>query len=241
MVAALFAPLLAQASPAPSFEGGVMSFFTHSNTAEQVIIGALGVASLFAWTIMFGKHFELRRLRLYNLGFQQKLNEQRTLLDLPEGFRVPERVPYGALFREALDAYWRVESKHGETDERLMAARLEHAENALQRSVAAQTLRYESNMVFLASIVSSAPFFGLLGTVWGVMDAFSAVALEPVATVQTLAPGVSGALLATIAGLLVAIPSLMGYNFLFSRVRLLNTELENFASSLADRIELESR
>lgn len=145
------------------------------------------------------------------------------------------------MLREALDAYWRVEARHGETDERLTAARLEHAENALQRAVAAQTLRYEANMVFLASIVSSAPFFGLLGTVWGVMEAFGAVALEPVATVQTLAPGVSGALLSTVAGLLVAIPSLMGYNFLFSRVRQLNTELENFASSLADRIELESR
>jgi hypothetical protein len=158
MVDALFAPMFAQATPSESFQGGLMSFFTHSNTAEQVIIGALGVASLFAWTIMFGKHYELRRLRLYNFGFQQKLNEQRTLLDLPEGFRVPDRVPYGALFQEAIDAYWRVEAKHGETDERLMAARLEHAENALQRAMAAQTLRYESNMVFLASIVSSAPF-----------------------------------------------------------------------------------
>jgi biopolymer transport protein TolQ len=241
MAAALFAPILAQAAPAEGFQGGLMSYFTHSNAAEQVIIGALAVASLFAWTIMFGKHFELRRLRLYNLGFQQKLNEQRTLLDLPEGFRVPDRIPYASLFQEALDAYWRVEAKHGETDERLMAARLEHAENALQRAVAAQTLRYESNMVFLASIVSSAPFFGLLGTVWGVMEAFGAVALEPVATVQTLAPGVSGALLSTVAGLLVAIPSLMGYNYLFSRVRQLTTELENYASSLADRVELESR
>jgi biopolymer transport protein TolQ len=241
MVAALFAPLLAQAAPSEGFEGGLMSFFTHANPAEQVLIGLLALASLFAWTVMFGKHFELRRLRLYNLGFQQKLNEQRTLLDLPEAFRVPDRVPYGALFREAIEAYWRVEAKAGESDERLMSARLEHAENALQRALAAQTLRYESNMVFLASIVSSAPFFGLLGTVWGVMEAFGAVALEPVATIQTLAPGVAGALLATIAGLLVAIPSLMGYNYLFSRVRQLNTELENFASSLADRIELESR
>ncbi len=241
MVPALFAPILAQATPPTSFHGGLISFFSHANLAEQVIIAALAMFSLFAWTVMFGKHFELRRLRLYNLGFQEKLNEQPTLINLPEGFRVPDRVPYGALFREALEAYWRVDARHGEMEDRLITARLEHAENALQRAVAAQILRYEANMVFLASIVSSAPFFGLLGTVWGVMEAFGAVALQPVATVQTLAPGVSGALLSTVAGLLVAIPSLMGYNFLFSRVRQLNTELENFASSLADRIELESR
>jgi biopolymer transport protein ExbB/TolQ len=233
------APILAQTPP--TFDYGLISYFTHSNTAERIIIGALAVFSVFAWSIMFSKHFELKRLRLYNLGFQQKLNEQRTLIDLPEGFRVPDRVPYGALFREALEAYWRVDARHGEADDRLVAARLEHAENALQRAVAAQTLRYESNMVFLASIVSGAPFFGLLGTVWGVMEAFGAVAMQPVATVQTLAPGVSGALLSTVAGLLVAIPSLMGYNFLLSRVRQMTIELENYASSLADRVELESR
>ena len=241
MVFALFAPIFAQTSPAAPSHSGLWTFFSNSNTAEQVIISALALFSLFAWTIMFGKHYELRRLRLYNLGFQQMLDAQRALLELPEGFRVPERVPYAALFQGAVEAYWRVDARHGETDERLMTARLQHAENALHRAVAAQTLRYESNMVFLASIVSSAPFFGLLGTVWGVMEAFGAVALQPVATVQTLAPGVSGALLSTVAGLLVAIPSLMGYNFLFSRVRQLSMELENFASALADRIELETR
>jgi biopolymer transport protein TolQ len=169
------------------------------------------------------------------------LREQRSLLDLPQDYSFPNAVPYAALLRDALDAYWRVDARRGELDERLVKARLEHAENALQRSVANQTLVYESNLVFLASIVSSAPFFGLLGTVWGVMEAFGSVALQPVATVQTHAPGVSGALLSTVAGLLVAIPSLLGYNFMLSRMRRMTVELENFASSLADRIELESR
>ncbi len=233
-----FVSIFAQA-PAP--EPGLLQYFLQSNFAGQIIIYALALFSLIAWTIMFGKHWELRRMRLYNLGFQQKLREQRTILDLPEGFKVPESVPYGALFRDAIEAFWRVEARRGETDESLAAARLEHAENALQRAVAAQSLGYEQNMIFLATIVSGAPFFGLLGTVWGVMDSFGAVALQPVATLQTLAPGVSGALLTTVAGLLVAIPSVFGYNYLLSRTKIMITELENFASSLADRIELESR
>ena len=116
------------------------------------------------------------------------------------------------------------------------------ASSALFRvPLARQTLRYESNMVFLASIVSGAPFLGLLGTVWGVMDAFSAVSVQQTASIQTLAPGVSAALLTTISGLLVAIPCLFGYNMLFAMTKRLITELENFASSLADRIELESK
>jgi biopolymer transport protein TolQ len=95
-------------------------------------------------------------------------------------------------------------------------------------------------MIFLASIVSGAPFLGLLGTVWGVMAAFSAVAVQQSASIPTLAPGVSAALLTTIAGLVVAIPSVFGYNYLLGNQRRLITELENYASSLADRIELES-
>ncbi|RME69690.1 MAG: MotA/TolQ/ExbB proton channel family protein [Verrucomicrobia bacterium] len=233
-----FAIVLAQVD-AP--EPGLGTYFLQSNFAGQCIIFALAFFSLLAWTIMLGKTYELRRLRLLNLGFQEKLREQRSVLDLPETFRIPAAVPYAELFREAIEAYWRVDARPGESDERLSAARVEHAENALQRAVANQSLAYESSMVFLATIVSGAPFFGLLGTVWGVMDAFGAVALQPVATLQTLAPGVSGALLTTVAGLLVAIPSVFGYNYLLSRTKLMVTELENFASSLADRIELESR
>ena len=81
---------------------------------------------------------------------------------------------------------------------------------------------------------------GLLGTVWGVMEAFSAVAGQQSAGIAALAPGISAALLTTIAGLLVAIPSMFGYNFLLGKMKQLITEIENYASSLADRIELES-
>jgi biopolymer transport protein TolQ len=95
-------------------------------------------------------------------------------------------------------------------------------------------------MIFLASIVSGAPFIGLLGTVWGVMEAFSSVAAQQSAGIPQLAPGVSGAMLATIAGLVVAIPSVFGYNFLLGHMKRMITEAENYASSLADRLELES-
>ena len=114
-----------------------------------------------------------------------------------------------------------------------------HAENALQRAVANQSLNYERKMVLLASIVTGAPFMGLLGTVWGVMDAFGAVGLGASASIASLAPGVSGALLTTVAGLLVAIPSVFGYNFLLSLTKKRVIEIENFASTVADRIELE--
>lgn len=214
--------------------------FIRSDAVGQVITVGLGVFSLIAWTIMIGKHYELKRLRLLNLSFEQRLRDERTLLDLPESFRSRRSIPYADLFADACEAYDRAASIGQERGHDTSRFRLEHTENALQRALARQILRYESSMVFLATIVSGAPFMGLLGTVWGVMDAFNAVSVQQAASIQTLAPGVSAALLTTVAGLIVAIPSVFGYNFLFATTKRLITEIENYASSLADRIELES-
>ncbi|HWL14706.1 MAG TPA: MotA/TolQ/ExbB proton channel family protein [Opitutus sp.] len=227
------APLLASAN--------IIEIFERCGAVDKAIVAGLAVASLIAWTVMLGKHLELKRLRIMNNSFESHLRDQRTLLDLPESFRNKRAIPYADLFADAVESYWRAAAIGKERGSDTPRARIEHAENAIQRAIARQTLRYESSMIFLASIVSGAPFIGLLGTVWGVMEAFSAVATQQTAGIQQLAPGVSGAMLATIAGLVVAIPSVFGYNLLLSHTRAMITELENYASSLADRLELESK
>lgn len=229
----LASPVLASAN--------IVEIFERCGTVDKVIVIGLALFSLLAWTIMFGKHFELKKLRLLNYSFETHLRDQRTLLDLPESFRNKRVIPYADLFADAVEAYWRAAAIGKEQGVDNSRARLEHAENAIQRAIARQTMRYESSMIFLASIVSGAPFIGLLGTVWGVMEAFSSVAVQQSAGIQQLAPGVSGAMLATIAGLVVAIPSVFGYNLLLGHTRRMITELENYASSLADRLELESK
>lgn len=219
----------------------IIDVFEHCDIVGQVITTILAVFSIFAWAVMFGKRSELNMLRRLNHAFARHLRDQKNILDLPESLKDRRDIPYADLLSDAVEAYWKAAAIGKERGMDTTGFRLEHAENALQRALARQTLRYESSMVFLASIVSGAPFLGLLGTVWGVMDAFSAVSLQQTASIQTLAPGVSAALLTTISGLLVAIPCLFGYNLLFASTKRLITELENYASSLADRIELESK
>jgi len=219
----------------------VVQVFLSCDPVGQAIVCGLAVFSLMAWTVMIGKHFELKRLRSLNLAFESMLRDQRAVLDQPESFRDRRTIPYADLFADAIESYWRATAVGKEKGEDHMRARLEHAENALQRALARQALRYESSMIFLATLVSGAPFIGLLGTVWGVMTAFSAVSVQQTASISSLAPGVTAALLTTIAGLVVAIPSVFGYNFLLGKSKQLVTELENFASSLADRIELEAK
>jgi biopolymer transport protein ExbB/TolQ len=108
---------------------------------------------------------------------------------------------------------------------------------AMERAVGECALRLESQMILLATAVSGAPFLGLLGTVWGVMDTFSGVALAGAASLQAMAPGVSGALIATVTGLLVAIPAMFGYNFLVTSIRSLIVQNDNFAAELASEFE----
>ena len=219
----------------------VWNVFLTTDPVGQFVIGLLAVFSIFAWAVMLGKYSELKKLRQFNLLFERKLGQERHILDLPENLRNRRDIPYADLLADALEAYWRAAAIGKEKGDDNVRSRLEHAENAIQRALARQSLRYESSMIILASLVSGAPFMGLFGTVWGIMEAFSAVSVMQSASIQTLAPGVSAALLTTISGLIVAIPSVFGYNILIGHVKVMITELENYASNLADRIELEAK
>lgn len=217
----------------------IVEVFLRCDPVGQVITIVLIIFSIFAWSVMLGKNAELNKLRGQNGQFERRLREERKVLDLPESLRNLRTIPYADLFADAVEAYWRAAAIGKEKGDDSLHARLEHAENAISRALARQVLRYEENMVWLATMVTVAPFMGLLGTVWGVMEAFSAVSVMQTASIQTLAPGVSAALLTTIAGLVVAIPSVVGYNVLLNKTKTLTTEIENYASELADRIELE--
>ena len=217
----------------------IFQVFLHCDPVGQVITVLLLLFSVFAWSVMLSKNSELGKLRRFNQAFERRLRDERKVLELPESMRQMRHIPYADLLADALESYWRAAAIGKERGEDSLTFRLEHAENAIARALAQQVLRYEEHMVWLATMVTVAPFMGLLGTVWGVMEAFSSVSLQATASIQTLAPGVSAALLTTISGLIVAIPSVVGYNVLLNKTKVLTTELENYASTLADRIELE--
>ena len=116
---------------------------------------------------------------------------------------------------------------------------MDHVKRALETSVARESLKLESGLILLAIAVSGAPFLGLLGTVWGVMRTFADVGQKAQADLPTMAPGVSAALVTTVAGLLVAIPSMFAYNWLVHNLRFLTVELDNFAQTLVSKMESE--
>ncbi|MGA2051687.1 MAG: MotA/TolQ/ExbB proton channel family protein [Opitutales bacterium] len=223
--------LLAQTDTPVGFN--LIATFSHAEFFGKGIVILLLFASLLAWTVMIGKYLDLSRWRQMNLAFQAKLKQSATLLDSTISAATRQGGPYARLFYEAIQA-----ARQHRADGNA-SVRMGLIENALQRRVAEECVSYETKMVVLGSLVSGAPFIGLLGTVWGVMVAFSGMGVSGNTTLQNLAPGVASALLATVSGLLVAIPSVFGYNFLLTHVKMMITEIENFASWLADRMELE--
>ena len=118
---------------------------------------------------------------------------------------------------------------------------MEHVKRAIENVVAQESLKLESGLIWLSVAASGAPFLGLLGTVWGVMSAFAGIAQAPqgAASLSAMAPGVSAALITTVAGLLVAIPSMFGYNWLVHNLRTFTVGLDNFAQELVSRMETE--
>lgn len=213
----------------------ILVYFNQSNTAGQLIVLLLLVTSLIAWTVMIGKHLDLRYQRRQNKQFERQLREAPAILQIDGEWADPKQSAYAEMTFQALRAYMRIRDR-----QHPRANLFTQIENALQRGVTQASIRYDNNMTLLGTIVTAAPFFGLLGTVWGVMDAFGSIAAGGGANIQMLAPGVSGALLTTVAGLLVALPSLFGYNHLLQQIKTLNAEIEVFASSLADRLEIET-
>jgi biopolymer transport protein ExbB/TolQ len=121
--------------------------------------------------------------------------------------------------------------------DKISPAQMRAVQAAMERAVGESALKLESQMIILSTAVSGGPFLGLLGTVWGVMDAFAGIASAGTANLAAMAPGVSGALITTIVGLLVAIPAMFGYNFLVTSVRSMIVQADNFAAELSSEIE----
>lgn len=124
-----------------------------------------------------------------------------------------------------------------EIADKISPAQMGAVQAAMERAVGETALGLESQMILLATAVSGAPFLGLLGTVWGVMDTFTDVAVAGSPNLTTMAPGVSGALITTVMSLCVAIPAMFGYNFLVTSIRSLVVEMDNFAAELASEFE----
>ena len=185
------------------------------------------VEQRFEVLLRYGDHFRADRLplRLYSLGARF---DGTPLFDVY--LAGCEELTFHLLGSAEVDETFRGRL---EIAPRISPAQMRAVESAMERAVGESSLRLESQMIILATAVSGAPFLGLLGTVWGVMDTFGDVATAGSANLAAMAPGVSAALITTVTGLLVAIPAMFGYNFLVTSIRAMIVDTDNFAAELS--------
>ncbi|MDQ3624261.1 MAG: MotA/TolQ/ExbB proton channel family protein, partial [Verrucomicrobiota bacterium] len=203
--------------------------------------------SIFSWTVMITKFRVIRHAQRQRRLFLTHFRTDRLPLRLYEDRARFEGAPVFAIYTagcrelafQLLGSAEVDETFRGRVDiaPRISPAQMRVVTTAMERAVGETALRLESQMIVLATAVSGAPFLGLLGTVWGVMDTFSGVARAGSANLAAMAPGVSAALITTVTGLLVAIPAMFGYNYLVTTLRGMIVELDNFAAELASEFE----
>lgn len=226
----------------PQFAELQLQFIWKTSTPEaKGIIVILLIFSVFAWFVMAYKGVQMRRAKKLNRFFDVEFRSQKTVFGVFDRAIEVEGCPLYTVYHAGcseLDSRMRRGAGAVRSAGTSLKA-MEHVKRTLERVVAQESLRLESGLILLALAVSGAPFLGLLGTVWGVMDAFAYVAAKGKADLATMAPGVAAALVTTVAGLMVAIPSMFGYNWLVHNLRVLTVELDNFAQELVSKMETE--
>ena len=206
----------------------------------KVIIVCLACFSVVAWSVMVAKSVQMRRATKLNGYFNAEFRTQKHVLDIFDRRVQAEGCPLFVVYQAgSLELDARLKLPDGGRKRYVSLKGMEHVKRSLENMVAQESLKLESGLILLAIAVSGGPFLGLLGTVWGVMSTFGHIAQKGNADLATMAPGVAAALITTVAGLLVAIPSMFGYNWLVHNLRVRTVELDNFAQELVSKMETE--
>jgi len=245
----------------PMFADGALQFaFQKATTEGKITVGALFLLSLFSWSIIITKFRQLYIARKAARKFFAAYSSTRDPLDIQRKGEDYEGAPaYQLYIRGADELAYQLKNNpvqvkaqplpdsgisEGNTDHfarsietKISPASFEAVRVALEEAAAAEAMSLEKGMIVLSTAVAGGPFIGLLGTVWGVMSTFSGIATAGAATLTAMAPGVAGALIATVVGLLVAIPAMFAYNFMVTTIRHITQELDGFATRYATQIE----
>ncbi len=221
----------ALAGSAPEASLSIWSLFWRADIIVKLVMMMLLAASLWSWAIIFDKSLRLRRLRNQAEDFEESFWSGGSLEDLYDRIGRDPGHPMASVFAAAMEELRRAMQRQDIiADDRLRAGVQQRINQAMQVTVDREMDRLERYMGFLATVGSTAPFVGLFGTVWGIMNAFSAIAVSKDTSLTVVAPGIAEALFATALGLLAAIPAVVAYNKLSTDLDRYGSRLETFAA-----------
>ncbi|MEJ2366919.1 MAG: MotA/TolQ/ExbB proton channel family protein [Acidobacteriota bacterium] len=218
----------------------------HSGLVAKSVLVILLLFSLISWSIMIDRWLNYSRLLSRARDFYEQLRSATRVTDIVTVSRATKDNPLKEMF---LETY---KELHDQVKDQMtpdatmntatgeIKAQIRHSANlerTMQRVMRDQTIHLESGLAFLATTAAATPFIGLFGTVWGIMEAFRAIGMSGSATLASVAPGISEALITTAGGLFAAIPALVGYNLLGRKVKTFHAYMEQFGLDLLNFLE----
>lgn len=233
----LISLIISSAISGVSQPGGVGELVVRAGPVVKFVLLFLFVLSVATWAIILFKYLQLRLARTRSQTFSRIFWEKKRLELIMEETQNLSGCPLRALFQSGFSELTKVQKTksrrpEAESEAGFSASEgggIENIERALRRALTSETSRLESYLTFLATTASAAPFIGLFGTVWGIMDTFQGIGRAGSASLAVVAPGISEALIATAFGLAAAIPAVLAYNFFVNQLRNLSNQMEGFS------------
>ncbi|HXF75619.1 MAG TPA: protein TolQ [Methylomirabilota bacterium] len=225
--------LLVQEGFSAPQQHSILDLVLGSGPVVQAILYLLILFSVVSWAIIAQKFRQIRRAKRESAKFIEIFWERRNLSSIHDASRELLASPVAQVFRAGYEELVRVSrsKKEASTGESFTTelGGVENVSRAMIRATSVETTKLEKHCSFLATTASSAPFVGLFGTVWGIMDAFRGLSVTHSSSIQAVAPGIAEALIATAVGLAAAIPALMAYNYFVQQIKVLAVEMDNFS------------
>src|SRR5271156_6086780 len=218
-------------SSAATSTSALAEMIHNSGAMALTVLVILLIASIFSWTIMLSKWRSFSKAQTQGLRFVRAFRKSSRLSEIASVADQFKPSPLVAVFTEIHDEYQRQNGGRGLPRNPLAL------ERAAQTASSEALTAMESRMTWLATIAAIAPFIGLFGTVMGIIDAFYGLGTAGTATLRAVAPGISEALITTAAGLVVAIPAVIGYNQLTAQLRDFAARMDDFGRELLNAIE----
>ncbi len=226
-------------------DGGLnyLEIARNSGAVGLSVLGLLLLASAVCWAIIVRKWLQIRRAQHESVKFLETFWQSKRLDAIYQAAEALSGSPLSHVFRAGYVELSKVTAQKKEgtgTEGRGMSDELggiENVERALKRAAASEVTALERQVPFLGTTASAAPFVGLFGTVWGIMNAFHDIYRMGNANLATVARPISEALIATAVGLFAAIPAVVAYNFFVSKIRVLDSEMTNFSNDFLNIVK----
>ena len=200
----------------------LIQLFLRADFIVKAVIIILIAASIYSWALIFDKYKLFKRIEKSTTSFEEKFWKSKSAESFYNSFSNREKDPVGNIFQSAMAELIKTKNKSSS----VQSARVTRV---IEITADKEIKLIEKHFTFLATVGSTAPFIGLFGTVWGIMNSFQSIAISRNTSLAIVAPGIAEALFATALGLLAAIPAVVAYNRFNSESKSYGSRIENFS------------